>query len=115
MKTTLALMVTIVMIRPDRAHSQYTCSWLLPQPAARRRAAQRNGGWAHRIRINWQYASQCPMKPSCPAKHQGWRGSVFFHHRTASDLAEVCSVSRPAVYRTLNRRLSPWRSIPPDT
>ena len=24
-----------------------------------------------------------------------------------SDLAELCSVSRPTVYRTLNRRLSP--------
>ena len=32
-----------------------------------------------------------------------------------SDLAELFSVSRPTVYRTLNRRLSPWRTILPPT
>ena len=32
-----------------------------------------------------------------------------------SDLAELFSVSRPTVYRTLNRRLSPYRTILPPT
>ena len=32
-----------------------------------------------------------------------------------SDLAELFSVSRPTVYRTLNRRHSPWRTILPPT
>ena len=32
-----------------------------------------------------------------------------------SDLAELFSVSRPTVYRTLNRRHSPWRTFLPPT
>ena len=32
-----------------------------------------------------------------------------------SDLAELFSVSRPTVYRTLKRRHSPWRTILPPT
>ena len=36
------------------------------------KTGSRNGCWAKQFRINWQYSSQCPMNPSCPAKHQVW-------------------------------------------
>ena len=40
-----------------------------------------------------------PQRELCPMHATG--------EYSISDLAELCSVSRPTVYRTLNRRLSP--------
>ena len=47
MKAASALTVTIMMIRPDRVHSQLARGLLSPQPAVRRRVAVRNGGCAN--------------------------------------------------------------------
>ena len=58
----------------------------------------------------------CGKQPKLSDRQQRELGRMqALGEYSISDLAELFSVSRPTVYRTLKWRLSPWRTILPST